>query len=46
MDAIRPSGPGKGEILGKQAKDFAQGEQAAIAREVTGDDGWVPLIDW
>ena len=46
MDVIGPDGPGKGTVLGEQAKDFAQGEQAAIVREVTGDDGWVPLIDW
>ena len=32
--------------MAKQTTDFAQGEQAAIAREVAGDDGWVPLIDW
>lgn len=30
----------------KKTRDFAQGEQAAVAREVSSDDGWVPLIDW
>jgi hypothetical protein len=30
----------------KQVKDFAQGEQSAIAHEVTSDDGWEPLFDW
>ena len=32
--------------MAKKTTDFAQGEQVALAREVAGDDGWVPLIDW
>lgn len=31
---------------GAQTRDYAQGKQAAIAREVSGSDAWVPLIDW
>ena len=30
----------------KERKDFAQGEQAAIPRDLSRQGGWVPLIDW
>ena len=30
----------------KGTKDFAQGEQAAIARDVSAQGEWTPMIDW
>ena len=29
-----------------EKKDFAQGEQAAIARDVSKQGEWIPMIDW
>ena len=30
----------------KETKDFAQGESAAIVRDISAQGDWVPLIDW
>ena len=32
--------------MAKETKDFAQGESAAIVRDISAQGDWVPLIDW